>query len=222
MLNLNPIKVNTINNRYTLLLIALISFILFSPLTTDSNIGRASFLVLFVFTILGVSRSALINRKNHWHLVVIGCSALFFHLLGVHNSLMHLMSKLIAIIFFVLAIWQFSVDVFMRSKANMDTLFGSICIYLLIGTVFATIYIILQEVFAHSFVLSANNVPIKNPFDFYYFSFITLTTTGYGDIIPNNQWARAFVTIESVTGLFYLATLVAHLATMMNTTKESQ
>lgn len=222
MLNLNPIKVNTINNRYTLLLIALISFILFSPLTTDSNIGRASFLVLFIFTILGVSRGAFVSKRHHWYLLMIGVSALFFHLLGVHNSLMHLMSKLMAIIFFVLAIWQFSVDVFLRSKANMDTLFGSICIYLLIGTVFATIYIILQEVFRDSFIFSANNIPIKNPFDFYYFSFITLTTTGYGDIIPHNQWARAFVTIESVSGLFYLATLVAHLATMMNTVRNPE
>ncbi len=220
MLNFHPIKVNTINNRYTLLLIALISFILFSPLTTESNIGRASFLVLFIFTILGVSKSAVESKMDHWYLTAIGCSALLFHLLGVHDGVMHLASKLIAIIFFILAIWQFSVDVFLRSKANMDTLFGSICIYLLIGTVFASIYIILQEVFAGSFVFSANNAVIYNVFDFYYFSFITLTTTGYGDIVPNNQWARAFVTVESVTGLFYLATLVAHLATMMNSAKE--
>ena len=44
-----------------------------------------------------------------------------------------------------------------------------------------------------------------------YFSFMTLTTVGYGDVLPNSGSARAAVTLEAVLGHFYLAVLVARL-----------
>ena len=68
---------------------------------------------------------------------------------------------------------------------------------------------------ATAFVYSSTGLPLQHPFDDYYFSFVTLTTTGFGDIVPNSQVARSFVTIEAITGLFYLAILVAHLATLV-------
>jgi ion channel len=53
-----------------------------------------------------------------------------------------------------------------------------------------------------------------NGFNAFYFSFVTLSTAGYGDIVPVSRMARMLAVMESVTGLFYVAILIARLVTM--------
>lgn len=218
-MNIPHLSPRTTKNKYGLLLIALLCFILFSPLTTSNNFGRVGFLVLFVFTILGVARNISVRSHHRWSLASIGFIAVFFNLIGAGDFYLLLISRAMSLLFFGLTIWRFSLDIFVNCEASIDSLFGSVCIYLLIGTVFATVYVILSMFCPEAFLFSANNAPLTNVFDYFYFSFVTLTTTGFGDIVPMHQVARAIVTVESITGLFYLAILVAHLATLMNPPK---
>jgi voltage-gated potassium channel len=105
---------------------------------------------------------------------------------------------------------------------TFDTIFGAGCGYLLIGGIWAFIYSMINVVAHPGFVF--NNVPSLPPasdlveqsrlIPLFYFSFITLTSTGFGDILPLSPVAKGFTVSEAVIGQFYVAILVARLVSL--------
>jgi voltage-gated potassium channel len=105
---------------------------------------------------------------------------------------------------------------------TFDTIFGAGCGYLLIGGIWAFIYSMINVVAHPGFVF--NNVPSLPPapdlveqsrlIPLFYFSFITLTSTGFGDILPLSPVAKGFAVSEAVIGQFYVAILVARLVSL--------
>jgi hypothetical protein len=98
-----------------------------------------------------------------------------------------------------------------------DLLLGSLCVYIMIALLFGSIFVHIEHYYPHSFDLSNLNVSSLNSpkeiiFNFVYFSFTTLCTVGFGDIIPISIFAKAVVIIEEISGIFYLAILVSRLA----------
>ena len=99
----------------------------------------------------------------------------------------------------------------------MDTrlICAALCLYLFLGTFWGYLYEILYEVFPGSFsgdLLARDatySMSIRQHFQ--YFSFVTLTTLGYGGIVPNTSGAAALCTSEAITGQFFMAVLVARL-----------
>ena len=99
-----------------------------------------------------------------------------------------------------------------------ETIFASLCVYLLLGVMWAHAYVVIDIVDPGSFRLTPTDdgdvsmrfsgVSFVNPL---YYSFVTLTTLGYGDIIPLSPTARMFATVEAITGQLYLVVLVARL-----------
>ncbi|MCK5697213.1 MAG: two pore domain potassium channel family protein [Gammaproteobacteria bacterium] len=88
---------------------------------------------------------------------------------------------------------------------------GSICIFLLLGLIWTMLYLLLLEFFPDSFSgIDAVNWKQNLP-DVIYFSFVTITTLGFGDILPISSLARFFVYMESVIGIFYMAVVVSSL-----------
>ena len=84
--------------------------------------------------------------------------------------------------------------------------------YLLIGLIWAVLYTLIQLTFAGSFTnISSNNEWFSLFPDFIYFSFVTITTLGFGDISPVLPISRFLVYFEAIVGQFYLAILVASL-----------
>lgn len=109
--------------------------------------------------------------------------------------------------------------VFAEEIVTMDTLSTALCVYLLMGYIWSTLYGLIYLLAPGSFHLPmgwtpatekgiATDVPINL---MTYFSFTTLTTLGYGDVLPIRGSARAAVILEAVLGHFYLAVLVARL-----------
>lgn len=100
-------------------------------------------------------------------------------------------------------------------RINMHRIMGAVGAFLLIGVMFSQLYRILALLVTDAFVIggvpapSAVFLPRVN-----YFSFVTLTSLGYGDITPLHPFARAFVTLEALTGQLFLAILVARLVAM--------
>ena len=102
-------------------------------------------------------------------------------------------------------------DLFQSKRVTGDTLAGAVCVYLLIGLIFSIIYTILLE-FSPTAIkgLEAANWYDNMP-STTYFSFVTLTTLGYGDMSPATHIAEVIVIMEAVTGMFYIAIIVASL-----------
>ncbi|GMU51417.1 MAG: hypothetical protein AMXMBFR33_05630 [Candidatus Xenobia bacterium] len=103
-------------------------------------------------------------------------------------------------------------NVFSASEINADKIFGATCAYLLVGLVFAHIYLLIELTHPGTFKLDPQ---IKDPLtifdDLLYFSMVTMTTVGYGDIVPLTRPARSLATMEAVFGQFYIAVLVGRL-----------
>ena len=83
------------------------------------------------------------------------------------------------------------------------------CVYVLLGIAFAGIYAADQRRRGHA--TSSRSPGRKTNVDFLYFSFITMTTVGYGDLTPGTDVGRVIVTFEALIGQVFLVTLVARL-----------
>ena len=103
--------------------------------------------------------------------------------------------------------------VFVREKPEAETIFGAVCIYLLIGFSFARLYAILAIVQPHAFYLdpAVNLHPVPVGFDFIFFSFGSMTTAGAAGIAAASPQVRSVSMIESVLAVLYIAVMIARL-----------
>lgn len=97
-------------------------------------------------------------------------------------------------------------------EVNLSRVLGAIAVYLLLGIAWASAYQAAEHFFPGSFV-STTAQPVSVT-DWMYFSFVTLTTVGYGDIVPVHRVARSLATGEALTGQLYLAVLLARLVSL--------
>lgn len=102
-------------------------------------------------------------------------------------------------------------DLFLKGKVDANKILGAICLYLLLGVVWSILYTALNSVSSGSFSGLQYSSLRGQLTEFIYFSFITLTTLGYGDISPISPLARTLAYLEAGFGQFYIAILVASL-----------
>ncbi len=111
----------------------------------------------------------------------------------------------------VAAIFYLLQYVYRPEVMTADKLFGAAAAYLLVGSLFATLYALTNHYYPGSFNGITEEGDLGVP-DFLYFSYTTLTSTGYGDIYPKGRQARALCNVEQIVGVLYLAVLIARLA----------
>ena len=101
-------------------------------------------------------------------------------------------------------------------RVTLDKLFGAASVYLLLGIAWGSLYVLVDALAPGSFEVAEGAIPTdgaETP-DYFYFSFVTLTTLGYGDITPVSPFLRPIVVLEALTGVLYLALLVARLVSL--------
>ena len=114
-----------------------------------------------------------------------------------------------AMLFFIHVIYTVSSFIWNeRHRVNRDVILAAVSVYLLIGLSWAYLYEFLEMSSPQSFSCPA---PILHNDDFQYYSFVTLATVGYGDIVPVTRPARALSVLEALTGQLYLAILISRL-----------
>jgi hypothetical protein len=89
---------------------------------------------------------------------------------------------------------------------------GAIAVYLLFGIAWAHAYAIVGSTIPGSFTIPERELQL--PSEWFYYSFVTLTTVGFGDIVPSHRVARALTVGEVLTGQLYLAVLIGRLVGM--------
>lgn len=100
-----------------------------------------------------------------------------------------------------------------RGPITADKLHGALAGYIMLAFVWSFIYALVEISAAGSF--GPGNFDFRQPGTFFkliYFSFTTLTTTGYGDVIPMTNHARSLVMVEEFSGVFYVGVVIARLA----------
>lgn len=118
---------------------------------------------------------------------------------------------LIFLCFFIWVTWVLVHQVLFTGAINSNKIVGSICIYMLLGLIWAMLYLLIAEAAPGSFNGVQQAPWLENFATAIYFSFVTITTLGYGDISPVLPLARFLVFMEAVVGVFYMAIVVASL-----------
>jgi voltage-gated potassium channel len=127
----------------------------------------------------------------------------------IDSKVIYLISMSCVLIFCFLSIIITMKHILFSGKITTNKILGSVCIYLLIGVIWGLMYIFIAHIEDNAFQgLSLDKDQVWN---YIYYSFVTLTTLGYGDISPTIPIARSLAYLEAICGQFYLAILVASL-----------
>lgn len=127
--------------------------------------------------------------------------------------------SLVVIILFVLSVVILLLNIFKGQEVTSEILCDALSVYLLFGIIWSFLYYILFQINPGAFVIPRDYDDYEIVL-FIYYSFVTLTTLGYGDILPVSPTARILSVAEAVTGVLYIAVLVAKLVSLYRSGKE--
>jgi len=203
------------------LLICLVSLMVVNPFLQEYAPSQP---VVRIFLTAVILFSAYSFLKKKRALIIISLLATPAFILSwvsysFQSPTIFLFQYAVTAIFFVYLIVSILSEIFSKNVITTDLIYGSICVYLLIGVAWANVYAVLENISPGSFnfplpYLQANPSLIESETHLsllLYFSFVTLATLGYGDITPVTPPAQSLAALESITGQFYLAILVARL-----------
>jgi hypothetical protein len=105
----------------------------------------------------------------------------------------------------------------MDGRVDARTIVGLLCVYLLLGMTFAALYIAIAVASQEPFFAEVQRA---EPVDFTYFSYVTLSTVGYGDLTAANPLPKMISALEGLTGQLYLVTVVALAVSRVRTKRD--
>jgi ion channel len=150
-------------------------------------------------------------RKRDAVLIVVAVGLSLLLLFTTSDSLVGL-SYLIPVVLLVSATLPVTIArVLAHKQVTAETILGSVCIFVLVGLMFGFIYLAIDTVSSHPFFQQAGT---HDQGEFLYFSFVVLTTLGFGDLAPTEGLPQALVVVEALLGSIFLVTLVSRLVTL--------
>jgi hypothetical protein len=197
-----------------------ILLILVSPIVDEIRLG---YLIVFpisaLLVILALHRSRVRRRTIRaaiFLLVFVGVGTLLTSIARAveitdDRYLVGIASLMVAVLFF-LAFPAVVRRAFQHEHVNLNTLAAGITAYLLIGIWFASLY---RSIAAFEDYQIFTNILHPRPGDYTYFSFITLTTVGYGDLVPRSDITRTMAIFEAILGQVFLVTAVARIVSLL-------
>jgi len=206
----------TRQDNFVYLTFALILLLLGTSLAQqffDHSVQRlvqSATIVTLLVAVWGVDSKDFVLRRTFIFPVAI----LFFSFFGawLDNAGFDQLYLLLILSFFISTALRTAKQVLFTGDIDGNKILGAICLYLLMGLIWAVIYTLVELTLADSFTNTNATSQWYTLFpDFIYFSFVTITTLGFGDVSPTLPLSRFLVYLEAVVGQFYLAILVASL-----------
>jgi hypothetical protein len=210
-----------LKGRFLFLLISLLFLCFFFPFI-PRNISRyltvdITFIFILLSGIYAISEKKVVFIIS-LVLALTGFGSRILNYLFLSPSL-QLVGTFIYLIFFILMAVVILTHIGKSKKVSADTIYGAVCVYLLLGIIWADLFSVVEMIEPGSF-LSAGEPVIKTAGEYrsrpgfenlVYYSFVTLTTLGYGDITPVSNSARSLSSFEAVVGQLYVAVMIARL-----------
>jgi len=206
---------NLVRGRLFYLLILLISLIFLYPLLQGS-VFRGTFLnMTFTFILIAIIYGLKKGRNVLLSALAIGVPWIALMWLNLFTNVP--MVRAISVLFMTV-LFGFAIHVLLRfilnaERVTANLLFGAGSIYLLLGFAWSGVYMFIAVVKPGSFMVSGPEgaASVGTSADLVYYSFTTLTTLGYGDIVPRFGIVRSIAVLEAITGVLFMSILIATL-----------
>ena len=222
---MNPVVKRVRFRRFSTvqLLVALVVLLISAPFVEELEGGHLILSVLFSLVLLaGVF--AVANRKRSLAIaLVLAIPAITTRWINqLRPDLVHpavfLVCALMLLAFVIGHLLHFTLS---APVVTVDVLCASIAAYLMLGLMWTVAYWLVDQLTpGGAFSFNTNRgAQSMNGFTGFYFSFVTLSTVGYGDITPVSQAARWLAAMEAMTGLLYVAVLIARLVSLYSSAK---
>ena len=197
-------------NRFTLLFISLLALIVvpsFMQLPFLQNLFNVICLSLVFIT----SAEAVVSRRKVFFVILSFIAVLIFFkwlkfIIPV-SDIVSLIAESLILLFLIYIISRLVKKLFKSKEVTVDIIIMAISIYLLLGIVGGSIAAILNTFYTDAYAISSSIA--DHDIVFNYYSFVTMTTTGYGDVVPIRPETQSFAVLLSLTGQFYMTVTIA-------------
>ena len=207
-------------NRFLILLVLILSTIVLTPFLDHlfrTKILMDIFLTILFFGIIFAIRS----KRSHLIIASILVLPLILSTWSIYiyeSTQISIFTRIFGALFFGYAVIIILQMIARSTEITRETIFAAVVAYLLIALMWTFLYMILEMVAPGSFSVPDKSIRVET-MQFEYFSFITITTLGYGDITPLTNRASALTLLEAIIGQIYLVVLVAWLVGMFVSSK---
>jgi hypothetical protein len=217
------LAVRRIHYRFGYVLALIIIAIFFAMAAPDGDVGRFVSVTLQALVLV----AALIASKTHRSLIALGAVAAVVGVAGSAAALFgsgqfgNTTAAIVALLYVLLTPPAIALGVFKQFReeggVTIHSMFGVLCLYLLIGLLFAVAFDVVQQVGSTNFFTTEH----AGRDDFLYFSYSTLTTVGYGDLVAASNLGRSLAMTEALLGQIYLVTVVALIVGNLRRSRET-
>jgi hypothetical protein len=206
-------KIVRILDSYASLLVLLLANFFLLELVDDPRWGAiGSTLLAAAALVVAISDPEAGHHvhKSHWILIGV-CVALAPLVLVVNSTRIVGLTYLLPVALLVTATLPITLNrIVHHRQVTSETVLGALCVYVLIGLLYAFLYLAVSD-FRDSFFAQPGQ---HEQSEYLYFSFVTLTTLGFGDLSPAHGLPQALTVSEALLGNIFLVTLVARLVTL--------
>ena len=205
---------------------SLVLLLLVGPLTGSADRPGPNLVMYAVLTLVVITGPLAVSRSRA-SLAFTFALALLMLVPGLFSTVVDVVtfwifSTALGVVFFsFLTVLIIRDLLFVSASVDSETLWAAVNVYLLVGIVFAFTYSAIALADPTTFVGKFMDSPLQDQiYGFIYFSFITLTTLGYGDLTPNNTVVGTLTYIEALIGQLYVAIMIARLVALYVARKE--
>lgn len=202
----------TSKGRFLFLLVTILIFLGVAPFLAEYVhlllLADIFFSIILMAAIYAVSES----RRQTMTALILGVPMLAALWLKImyRSEWMMVASSVLIILFFAYIVVILLKFIFNAPRVSRNVIYASIIAYLLIGFAWGSLFTVIHHFDPRTFDISDFQIERVEAV-FMYFSFVTLTTLGYGDISPLTSHAYSFAVLEAIIGQLYLTVLVARL-----------
>jgi len=199
-------------------LVALVVLLITVPIVDELNVGELIESILITVVLLSAVVAVGGRRRSLVASLVLVAPAVVAKWVN-HvwpDAIPPAVTQASAIVFLSFVIYRLFHFILTAPRVNSEVLCAAIAVYLILGLTWGFGYMLVANLNpqAFTFTVAADPHPVMVRFQALYFSFVTLTTVGYGDIVPVSKAARLLAITESTFGMFFATIVIARLVAL--------